>query len=265
MSNGDTIYIDYVNQPNFSELDSTAMSYIKNKPTKLSEFENDENFVTGTEYSSSDNYGLVKPDDVTTAVHNGVISVIGGTGEGAQGPQGERGPKGETGKPGKDGKSLLTTYSQSPGWGSYSDKKESVVKLGASRGSNGWVDLFISREQTAESKYLPEKGVALYNPESRKINLRGLNVGSQIEITYSFRVETFHSNTEVWFRSFFPNTLADTTSFVGLFKYQHTYDLSVTHSIFINKEEDKISGIVPQIRTDLDASANLKTIYISVR
>ena len=184
---------------------------------------------------------------------------------GEPGPQGERGPKGETGKPGKDGKSLLTTYSQSPGWGSYSDKKESVVKLGASRGSNGWVDLFISREQTAENKYLPEKGVALYNPESRKINLRGLNVGSQIEITYSFRVETFYSNTEVWFRSFFPNTLADTTSFVGLFKYQHTHDLSVTHSIFINKEEDKISGIVPQIRTDLDASANLKTIYISVR
>jgi hypothetical protein len=113
--------------------------------------------------------------------------------------------------------------------------------------------------------YLPENGVALYNPETKRINFKGLKIGTQVQITYGFSVETFSSNTEVWFRSFCPNSLADTTSFVGLFKYQHTYDLSVTHNIFLDKEEDKISGIVPQIRTDLDALAKLKTLHISVR
>jgi hypothetical protein len=184
---------------------------------------------------------------------------------GSEGPAGPKGEKGDPGKPGKDGKSLITAYAQNPGWASYSDKKSSTVKLGATKGLDGWVNLYISRDQVAENKYLPESGAALYNPETKRINLKGLKLGSQIEITYSFSIETFHSNTEVWLRSFFPGSLAETTSFVGLLKYQHSYDLSVTHSIFFEKESDKISGIVPQIRADLDAIAKLKTIYISVR
>jgi hypothetical protein len=184
---------------------------------------------------------------------------------GPEGPAGPKGEKGDPGKPGKDGKSLITTYDQNPGWGSYSDKKSSVVKLGATRGVDGWVNLYISKDQIAEDRFLPESGVALYNPETKRINLKGLKIGSQIEITYSFAIETFYSNTEIWFRSFFPGSLAETTSFVGLLKYQHDYDLSVTHNIFLEKESDKISGIVPQIRTDLDAAARLKTIHISVR
>jgi hypothetical protein len=184
---------------------------------------------------------------------------------GPEGPAGQKGEKGDPGKPGKDGKSLITTYAQNPGWASYSDKKSSIVKLGATKGVDGWVNLYISKDQIAEDRFLPESGVALYNPETRRINLKGLKIGSQIETTYSFAIETFHSNTEIWFRSFFPGSLAETTSFVGLLKYQHSYDLSVTHSIFLEKESDKISGIVPQIRTDFDAAARLKTIYISVR
>jgi len=185
--------------------------------------------------------------------------------KGDTGPQGEKGPKGDAGSPGKDGKSLITTYSQNPGWASYSNEEPIISNLGATRGIDGWVSLSIGKNQKAESKYLPEKGVALYNPEAKKINLKGLNLGSQIEITYSFSVETFYANTEIWLRSLFPGTMEDTTSFVGLFKYQHTYDLAVTHSIFLDKESNKNSGIVPQIRTDLDAIARLKTIYISVR
>jgi hypothetical protein len=184
---------------------------------------------------------------------------------GPEGPAGQKGEKGDPGKPGKDGKSLITTYAQNPGWASYSDNKSSIVKLGATRGVDGWVNLYISKDQIAEDRFLPESGVALYNPETKRINLKGLKIGSQIEITYSFAIETFHSNTEIWFRSFFPGSLAETTSFVGLLKYQHSYDLSVTHSIFLEKESDKISGIVPQIRTDFDSAARLKTIYISVR
>lgn len=185
--------------------------------------------------------------------------------EGPQGPVGPKGERGEPGKPGKDGKSLITAYAQNPGWARYSDKNNSTVKLGATRGVDGWVNLYISKNQTAEDQYLPEGGVALYNPETKRINLKGLKLGSQIEITYSFNIETFNANTEIWFRSFFPGSLAETTSFVGLLKYQHSHDLSVTHSIFLEKESDKISGIVPQIRTDLGAVANLKTIYVSVR
>jgi hypothetical protein len=185
--------------------------------------------------------------------------------KGDTGPQGEKGPKGDKGVPGKDGKSLLTTYLQNPGWASYSNKTPPTINLGATRGIDGWVSLYIDKDQKDENTYLPEKGVALYNPEAKRINLKGLALGSQIEITYSFSVETFYANTEVWFRSLFPTTMEDSTSFVGLFKYQHTYDLVVTHNIFLDKDANKSSGIVPQIRTDLDAIAKLKTIYISVR
>ena len=185
--------------------------------------------------------------------------------EGPPGPQGPKGDKGDPGKPGQDGKSLITAYAQNPGWASYFDKNPAIVKTGATRGIDGWVNLHIGKDYVSEDKYLPENGVALYNPETKRINLKPLKLGSQIEITYSFTVETINSNTEIWFRSFFPGSVSDITSFVGLLKYQHSYNLSVTHSIFLQKESDKISGIVPQIRTDFDASVKLKTIYVSVR
>jgi hypothetical protein len=184
---------------------------------------------------------------------------------GLQGLAGPKGEKGDPGKPGKDGISLITTYAQNPGWAGYFDKNPSAVNLGAARGIDGWVSLHMSKSQTSEEKYLPESGVALYNPETKRVNFKGLKIGSQIEITYFFTVETFYSNTEVWFKSFLPGSKDEVTSFVGLFKYQHAYDLSVTHNIFLEKESDKISGVTPQIRTDLDAQAKLKSMYISVR
>jgi hypothetical protein len=184
---------------------------------------------------------------------------------GLAGPAGPKGEKGDPGRPGKDGMSLVTPYSQNPGWASYSNSKLDIVKLGATRGDDGWVSLSIGRDGTAEEKHLPSGSVALYNPESKRTNFKGLNLGSQIEITYSFNLETFYPNTELWLRSFFPGSDQEVTSFVGLFKYQHIYSLSVTHSIFLQKDLDKISGVVPQLRTDLDATASLKTIYVSVR
>lgn len=184
---------------------------------------------------------------------------------GIQGPPGPKGEKGNPGKPGKDGKSSITASGQDPGWASYSDSAPSTIKLGVTRGTDGWVSLYIGKNQISENRYLPEGGSALYNPETKRVNLKGLKLGSQVEVTYHFTVETFYSNTEIWFRSFLPGSQSETTSFVGLLKYQHSYDLSVTHNIFLGKESDKISGIIPQIRTDFDGSAKLKTIYISVR
>jgi hypothetical protein len=184
---------------------------------------------------------------------------------GVPGPAGPKGEKGDPGKPGKDGVSLLTTYLQNPGWASYSNTEPNIIRLGATRGEDGWVNLFIKRDGIVEEKYLPSGSVALYNPETRKINFKGLSLGSQIEITYLFNLETFYPNTELWSRSFLPGSEQEVVSFVGLFKYQHSYDLSVTHSVFLQNQLDKVSGVVPQLRTDLDASASLKTIYISVR
>lgn len=183
---------------------------------------------------------------------------------GLDGKPGPKGEKGDPGKPGKDGQPFVPAYAQNPGWARYSDKDPSTVRLGATRGVDGWVSLYIGKNHEFEHKYLPQGGIALYNLEAKKINFKALKLGSQIQITYSFAVETLYSNTEVWFRSFSPDSLAETTSFVGSLKYQHSYDLSITHDIFLEKEFDKTSGIVPQIRTDLDAIARLKTIHISV-
>jgi hypothetical protein len=47
-------------------------------------------------------------------------------------------------------------------------------------------------------------------------------------------------------------------------KYQYTYEMSVTQSVFIETESDKASGAIPQLRTDMDALARLKSIHISV-
>jgi hypothetical protein len=185
--------------------------------------------------------------------------------EGPQGPAGPKGEKGEPGKPGKDGKSLVTSYEQDPGWARYSDNVPPSIMLGATKGVDGWVNLSIGKNNDSQNLYLPKDSVALYNPETKRINLKGLKLGSQIQITYLFLAETLYPNTEVWFRSFFPGSESEVTTFVGLLKYQHVYDFSITHSIFLEKDTDKISGIVPQMRTDLDAIARLKTIYISVR
>jgi hypothetical protein len=183
--------------------------------------------------------------------------------DGKDGKDGKPGPKGERGAPGKDGKPYETASGQYPGWASYQDLEKSTVNLGANKGSDGWVSLFISKNNISEERYLPKGGVSLYNPETRTINLKGLNLGSQIQITYEFVITTIHSNTEVWMRSYFKNSGYEVTSFVANLKYQHEYLLSETHNIFLSGESDRKSGIIPQIRTDMDAFANLKSIHIS--
>ena len=183
---------------------------------------------------------------------------------GPAGKDGSPGPKGDRGESGKDGKSYQSVYEQEPGWASYQDLDSFSVKLGADKGEDGWVNLFISKNNISEERYLPKGLASLYNPETRSINLKGLKLGSQVQITYEFLVETFHSNTELWSRSYFRKSGYEVTSFVANLKYQHEYLLTETHSIFLSGESDKKSGIVPQLRTDLDALAKLKSIHISI-
>lgn len=106
--------------------------------------------------------------------------------------------------------------------------------------------------------------MSLYNPNTRRLNLRGLKLGSQIQITYNFEITTMSSNTEVWCRSIFKGSEREYTSFLASFKYQHTYDVSTTHNLCITSIPDRELGIVPQVRSDMDASLKMKSIYISV-
>jgi len=196
----------------------------------------------------------------------------GDTGDvGPQGPiglPGKDGAPGKDGKPGKngqDGKDCMPAYKQKPGWAIYYPEKLHSLKTGAATGNDGWVSLSISSfSKETNNNNLPENAVDFYNPNTKRINLKGVKIGTQLSISCSFEIETFHSGTEVWFRSLFPNSGLDITSFVASLKYQHTYDLVVDQTAFVKSEEDRISGIVPQIRTDFDAIVRLKYIYVSV-
>jgi hypothetical protein len=185
--------------------------------------------------------------------------------DGKDGPPGEKGPRGEKGNPGKDGLSYFPVYKQNAGWASYENEKEISLKLGANEGTDGWVNVYVtSTAKGSNEKYLPQGSVSLYNTETRRINLKALELGSQVQIVYRFEITTFSNNTEVWMRSYFPESKDEISSFVGTLKYQYVYDLSVTHNLFVSKENNRSFGIAPQIRTDLNSAVKMKSIYISV-
>jgi hypothetical protein len=182
---------------------------------------------------------------------------------GERGEKGDAGPKGDAGKNGKDGKTYMPVYEQDAGWAKYGNFDTNQVRLGATRGQDGWVSFSVDKNSSIE-KYLPRDAVSLYGGDTKRINLKGLNVGSRVEVTYTFEVETFSSNTELWCRTYLPGTDRDVTTLMGVLKYQYIYEMSITQSIFVESQSDKNSGAVPQLRTDMDALARLKTIHISV-
>lgn len=187
---------------------------------------------------------------------------------GPQGPKGDRGepgPAGKDGRDGKDGKSYFPVYEQNAGWAIYFNKEQKQFKLGADQGEDGWVNVFVDGlGDSTNEKYLPKESVSLYNPNNKKINLKGLKLGSQLNITYSFEVVTFGPNTEIWARSLFHNSHDAVTSFVAILKYDYTYDFSITHNVFLTSEVDKIGGIIPQLRSDHTSIAKIKSIAVSV-
>lgn len=206
-----------------------------------------------------------------------IIAVSGPEGPaGPSGPRGERGPKGDPGKdglsglrgekgaPGKDGKSFLPFYEQKAGWAKYTNAGSAPIALGADRGQDGWVTVYIENFLQKLETFLPEGGVSLYNPETRRFNFKGLKVGSQVQIVYGFSVTTFNPNTEVWARTIFPDSKNELCTFVSSLKYQYEYDLSTTHNFTIDSDLDRSTGAIVQFRTDMGSSAVLKSIYISV-
>lgn len=197
--------------------------------------------------------------------------------QGPIGPRGEQGLKGDPGKPGKDGKdgkdgkpgkdgeSYISASKQLPGWAAYYTTKDVEVRLGATKGDDGWVNISIHPDNIeSNEQFLPKKVTSLYNSSSRKINLKSLNIGSKVDITYSIQINTFGPNTELSLRSLFSNSGNQVITYIGNLKYQYEYEMSVTQTIYIENEQDRISGIVAQLRSDLDCLATLKSIHIYV-
>lgn len=184
---------------------------------------------------------------------------------GPSGPKGDKGDSGKDGKNGKDGKSFSSVSGQEPGWAFYGNEEQPAIRLGANRGDDGWVSFYVdAKSKATNEKYLPKSITSLYNTAARRLNFKPLNLGSRIEVIYTFEVETFGNNTELWLRTLFPNSNEEMVSYIGSLKYQYPYEMSVTQTVFLDKESNKISGAVPQLRSDLDCIVKIKSIHISV-
>lgn len=185
--------------------------------------------------------------------------------QGLEGKEGPAGPRGEPGTPGRDGETYLPVYKQKTGWAKYGNSNLRQIALGANRGKDGWVsfDVNASKADSIET-YLPYKSVSLYNPETNRINLKHLAIGTRLAITYNLKLSTMSSNTELWVRSIFPTSGKAYTSFVGNFKYEYDYDLSVTQFVTIDNESQRSDGILPQARSDMNSLLIPLSITISV-
>ena len=184
---------------------------------------------------------------------------------GPQGPEGRAGAKGAPGPAGKNGLSSLSSSGQQAGWASYTNTIDKPTKLGISQGDDGWVTLILdTKDKSQNEKYLPEGCTSLWNSHQRALNFHGIKEGSQVSVTYNFELTTYNSNTEVWLRTYFASNDQEFVHLVGSFKYQNTYNLSVTQNIFIENQAMWGNGAVPQIRTDFDSSAILNSVYVSV-
>lgn len=216
--------------------------------------------------------------EVKTTEYIAVPGITGEKGEvgppgppGPQGPKGDKGdigktgPQGERGEPGRAGDGYDSPSGQYPGWAYYANKSMQESRLGPERGEDGWVNFFldIDESKTIET-YLPNRSVSLLNPTTRNINLKTLKVGAKVDIRYDFSIETYSSNTEVWIRTLLRDEEISPMGYVGLLKYQYSYDISHSQTIFINSDRIKNYGGQPQIRTDNESSFILKGIYVSV-
>jgi hypothetical protein len=183
---------------------------------------------------------------------------------GLQGPPGPAGPMGLPGPKGADGASSVSSSGQQSGWASYHSGAGKEIRLGAAYGVDGWVDVFLSNQKESDETFLPKKCTSLWNQESRRLNFLGLNVGAQVFVTYNFELTTFQTGTELWARTYSSKSKQNICQFLGSFKYQTTYPMSVTQQIFIEDKWSWSEGAIPQFRTDYESSIILNSIYVGV-
>lgn len=180
---------------------------------------------------------------------------------GLPGKDGKNGKDGRDGKDGKDGKPGIPKNNQFPGFARYYDSAKKIYRLGADQGTDGWVRLSLDVSKEIQD-YLPEGTSTLYNKNSKLINLRSLSIGSLVRISYEFEVESLLPNTEIWCRSTCNDQ--EITTFVASLKYPHTYSLSTEHTLLIEDNGQRQSGIFVEIRSDYDCLLKIKsfTIYV---
>lgn len=185
--------------------------------------------------------------------------------QGEQGPKGLRGEPGKDGLPGKDGASVLSPSEQQIGWACYDNLSRNNIRLGSTRGDDGWVNFAVdSLGANTNEMFLPKGSVSLWNNMNQTLNFKTLKVGAIVTICYNIELTTLTNNTEVWFRTFIPNANENHERYVGSLKYQFTYDLSMEHTVFIENKKTQVANAIPQLRTDNDCDAVIKSIYISV-
>lgn len=194
--------------------------------------------------------------------------------KGDNGPQGEQGLKGDKGDPGKNGKdgqdgkdgiNILSPSMQNIGWALYDNLERKDFRLGASQGDDGWVNFNVDgKGKNTNEFFLPRESVGLWNPVTKRLNFRALNVGAIVTIRYNITLSTFNNNTEVWFRTLCSNEATSPISYLGTLKYQFEYDISMQHTVFIENKPMQSSGGIPQIRTDYDSSMVVNSIHIAV-
>lgn len=174
---------------------------------------------------------------------------------GQKGDKGDKGEKGNEGKQGRPGKDAISLSGQIPGWAKYENLSLKSQQLGIDYGTDGWVDLTLGKNPKKYEQFLGQ--ASLWSDDAYKINLKGINSGTVVNVNYEVELTTFSSNTDVWLRT---NVgITNVSSFVGCLKYQDTYTLFVNQVIAI----DNFKGFAtPQVRTDFTASAILKSITI---
>lgn len=185
--------------------------------------------------------------------------------DGERGLQGIQGPIGPKGEKGLDGKDATSPSGQEMGWAHYYSDEHNLITTGLDKCEDGWVSVnFKKGSMKKNEQYLPKGSSSFWNDESRKINFRGMNLGTKTDIRYDLSIETYVNGTEFWFRTFFPLLEKDISSYFGSFKYQYTYDISVYQTIFLTDQLIRSSGGIPQVRTDAPCSVSLNGIFISV-
>jgi len=175
---------------------------------------------------------------------------------GPQGPEGPRGPKGDKGK------DYESASGQNPGWAYYGTAEPLSFQL---RPEKGWTQLFLNPiVQDKQENFISKKNVSFWNYETRKINFRGMKVGTKIDLIYDLEIETYTNNTDIWIRTLIPNIDKAYSTFLGSFKYQNQYSVSVSQTLFIQDEQQWGNGAIIQSGADNLCSIKLNGIYISV-
>jgi hypothetical protein len=185
--------------------------------------------------------------------------------EGPKGDQGRTGPQGERGEPGKGGEGYDSPSGQYPGWAYYKNESSKVTLLGPQRGDDGWVSLnFYADLQSSNEDYIMKNTHQLWLSDISMFNFKALKLGAKVDIRYDFTINTESNYTELWLRIFNEKYSSCPTSYVANLKYQYSYDMSFSQTLYIDDQRIKSHGAKPQARTDSESSLWLKGIYISV-